>query len=499
MPNLQENNVFKSKITNYMLSCWIFAALTGLMFGYDTGIIAGVTGTDDFLSKFFPDSYKKRVDELETNYCRDDDKFVGHFKSSIYLAAAVASFVAAKACSSLGRRPTLMMASVFFVSGSLFGAVAQTYPLLLFGRILYGIGIGFATQAAPLFLTEIAPLEHRGAVNILFQLFVTIGIFVGNLVNYGALIHPSGWRTSVGLAAVPGLVILVGSFIITESPLSLVERGKETEGKGALRKYRGVEEVDAEYEQLVTACEQVRRVKHPYLKLVGRSGIPPLFITIIIQVFQQYTGINAIMFYTSVLLQTMGFQSDMSLLSSLVIGLVNVCSNFMLIYVVDRVGRRKLLLVACVQMFISQVAIGVILTSHLLETGTLDKSLAAAVVVLVCTFVMAFAWSWGPMGWLIPTEIFPIETRTAGYSFAVSSNMLFTYVISQTFLSMMCSFKSLIFFFFSGWILVMGIFTAFLLPETKGVPVDLMGVCVWRQHPVWKRFFEDDGKSCETT
>ncbi|KAL0287702.1 UNVERIFIED_CONTAM: Sugar transport protein 8 [Sesamum calycinum] len=337
---------------------------------------------------------------------------------------------------------------------------------------------------APLFLTEIAPLQHRAAVNILFQLFVTIGIFIGNLVNYGALMHPTGWRTSLGLATVPGLVILAGSIIITESPLSLVERGKETEGKGALRKYRGVEEIDAEFEQIVAACEQARQVKHPYLKLLGRSGIPPLFITITIQIFQQYTGINAIMFYASVLLQTMGFKSDMSLLSSLVIGLVNVCSNFMLIYVVDRVERRKLLLVACVQMFISQHKENIL--------GTLDQSLAGVVVVLVCTFVMAFAWSWGPMGWLIPTEIFPIETRTVGYSIAVSSNMLFTFVISQTFLSMMCFLKYLIFFFFSTWILVMGIFVVFLLPETKGMPVDLMGVCVWRQHPVWKWFFKDD-------
>ncbi|KAL0367446.1 UNVERIFIED_CONTAM: Sugar transport protein 8 [Sesamum radiatum] len=148
MPDLQDNSVFKSKITDYVLACWILAALSGLMFGYDTGIIAGVTGSDDFLRKFFPESYKKRVDELETNYCRHDDKSVQLFKSSIYLAAVVASFFAAKACSSLGRRPTLMMASVFFVSGSLSGAVAQTYRVLVLGRILYGIGIGFATEVS---------------------------------------------------------------------------------------------------------------------------------------------------------------------------------------------------------------------------------------------------------------------------------------------------------------------------------------------------------------
>lgn len=126
------------------------------------------------------------------------------------------------------------------------------------------------------------------------------------------------------------------------------------------------------------------------------------------------------------------------------------------------------------------------------DTGSLDKGLAALVVVFVCTFVMSFAWSWGPMGWLIPSETFPLETRTAGFAFAVSSNMLFTFVIAQLFLSMMCHMKAYIFFFFSAWIIVMGLFVIFLLPETKGVPIDSMVERVWKKHPVWKNCFEDD-------
>lgn len=146
-----------------------------------------------------------------------------------------------------------------------------------------------------------------------------------------------------------------------------------------------------------------------------------------------------------------------------------------------------------------QVAIGTILHVHLKETGSLDKVLAALVVFLVCAFVMSFAWSWGPMGWLIPSEIFPMETRTAGFAFAVSSNMIFTFIIAQAFLSMMCHLRAFIFFFFSAWILIMGLFVLFLLPETKGVPIDLIEERVWKKHPVWKRFFKDDGKVYEMT
>lgn len=138
-----------------------------------------------------------------------------------------------------------------------------------------------------------------------------------------------------------------------------------------------------------------------------------------------------------------------------------------------------------------QVVIGAILQSQLQTTGSLSKGSAIVVVLFVCLFVMAFAWSWGPLGWLIPSEIFPLQTRTAGFAFAVSSNMLFTFLIAQAFLSMLCHMRAGIFFFFAAWILIMGLFALFLLPETKNVPIDVMVERVWKQHGIWKRFMVD--------
>lgn len=451
---------------------------------------------DDFLIKFFPNIYERKIHAMENNYCKYDDQVLQLFTSSLYLAALVSSFFASKACNVLGRKPTILMASTFFMAGAALSAAAQTGWMLILGRILFGIGVGFGNEAVPLFLTEIAPVHLRGGVNILFQLAVTIGIFVANLVNYGtSMLHPNGWRVSLGAAAVPAIVLFVGSLVITESPASLVERKKEEDGKSALKKIRGVDDVDAEFQEILIACQIAGEIKHPFKNLMERQSVPPLFIAVCIQVFQQFTGINAIMFYAPVLFQTLGFKTDASLLSSVITGLVNVGSTFVAIFLVDKVGRRKLLLQACVQMLISQLAIGIILRVNLKETGSLDKGFAAAVVVLVCTFVMSFAWSWGPLGWLIPSETFPLETRTAGYAFAVSSNMLFTFLIAQAFLSMMCHMQAYIFFFFSAWIVIMGLFVIFLLPETKGVPIDSMVERVWKQHPVWKKFFKvDDSK-----
>jgi len=215
-------------------------------------------------------------------------------------------------------------------------------------------------------------VERRGAVNILFQFFVTVGIFFANLVNYGtSKMHPYGWRVSLGLAGVPAVFLFIGSIVITETPTSLIERGNETAGQSTLRKIRGVDNVNSEFEQIKAASEIARQVRHPYKKLMKRSSMPPLIIGILLQVFQQLTGINAIMFYAPVLFQTVGFKNDASLLSAVITGIVNVLSTLVSIFYVDKVGRRVLLLQACVQMLISQVNIPfclpLILLPNLLE------------------------------------------------------------------------------------------------------------------------------------
>lgn len=211
-------------------------------------------------------------------------------------------------------------------------------------------------QSVPLFLSEVAPVQHRGAVNILFQLFITIGILIANVTNYYVSdIHPHGWRIGLGLAGVPGVVLFIGSFIIMETPASLIQRGREMEGKEALKKIRGVDHVENEFEQIKEACERANLVKKPFKKLMKRSSFPPMCITICIQIFQQFTGINAVMFYAPVLFQTVGFKNNVSLLSAVITGSVNVASTMVAIFTVDRFGRRNLLLQASVQMFISMV------------------------------------------------------------------------------------------------------------------------------------------------
>ncbi|CAD6202690.1 unnamed protein product [Miscanthus lutarioriparius] len=485
---------FEAKITPIVIISCIMAATGGLMFGYDVGISGGVTSMDDFLGKFFPAVLRKKQEDKESNYCKYDNQGLQLFTSSLYLAGLTATFFASYTTRRLGRRLTMLVAGVFFLVGVIFNGAAQDLAMLIVGRILLGCGVGFANQAVPLFLSEIAPTRIRGGLNILFQLNVTIGILFANLVNYGtSKIHPWGWRLSLSLAGIPAVLLTLGALFVTDTPNSLIERGRLEEGKAVLKKIRGTDNVEPEFNEIVEASRVAQEVKHPFRNLLQRRNRPQLVIAVLLQIFQQFTGINAIMFYAPVLFNTLGFKSDASLYSAVITGAVNVLSTLVSVYSVDRVGRRMLLLEAGVQMFLSQVAIAVVLgikvTDH---SDNLGHGWAIAVVVMVCTFVSSFAWSWGPLGWLIPSETFPLETRSAGQSVTVCVNLLFTFVIAQAFLSMLCHLKYAIFVFFSAWVLVMSLFVLFFLPETKNVPIEEMTERVWKQHWFWKRYMDDD-------
>ncbi|PQQ21636.1 sugar transport protein 13-like [Prunus yedoensis var. nudiflora] len=486
---------FEAKITPLVIISCILASSGGLMFGYDVGISGGVTSMPEFLREFFPTVYKKNSQPgLESNYCKYDNQGLQLFTSSLYLAALVATFVASYTTKLLGRKLTMLMAGIFFLVGTAFNAAAVNLAMLIIGRILLGCGVGFANQAVPLFLSEVAPTRIRGSLNILFQLMCTIGILVANMINYGTskMSGENGWRISLGLAVIPALLLTVGSLIVTDTPNSLIARGKMEEGKAILKKIRGVDNVEPEFLEIVEASRAAKEVKHPFRNLLKRRNRPQLVIAICMQIFQQLTGINAIMFYAPVLFKTLGFKSDASLYSSAITGAVNVLSTVVSIYFVDRAGRRMLLLEAGVQMFLSQIVITVVLGIKLKDdVNNLGHGLGILVLVFVCSFVASFAWSWGPLGWLIPSEIFALDARSAGQSVAVFFNMLFTFIIAQAFLSMLCHMQFAIFLFFAIWVFAMTLFTLFLIPETKGIPIEEMTERVWKKHWFWKRYMDE--------
>lgn len=436
----------------------------------------------DFQAQFFPGVLEKSTDNSTSPYCKYDDQGLQAFVSSLFLAGAFAAVVGSYFTTAYGRRPTMVAAGTSFFVGAVLCCSAVHIAMLIIGRIFLGTGVGLATQSVPLFLSEVAPFHLRGALNCLFQFAIVIGIVVAQLINY--FINGNGtewgWRLSLGLAMVPAAILAVGSWTVDETPNSLIERSKWEEAKRVLQRIRGTKDVDIEYEDICAALDQSLSHRHfssPWA-IFERRYRPQLVCVILIPMFQQLTGINAIIFYSPQLFAAIGASP---LLNTVIVGAVNAVATIVAIGLVDLLGRKVLFLQGGVQMLITEVAVGVLLAQGGLSAGS---GAAPAIITCVCLFVAGFAWSWGPLAWLVPTEICPMEIRSSGQAINVTVNFLFTFAIGQAFLSMLCGMQYGIFFFFGGWVAVMSLFVLVLLPETRGQPIEEVGRALLRR-PLW--------------
>lgn len=334
-----------------------------------------------------------------------------------------------------------------------------------------------------------APPRHRGAINNGFQFSIGIGALSANFINYGTqkIEGGWGWRISLAMAAVPAAILTLGALFLPETPISLIQRSKDHQNaKLMLQRVRGTPDVQAELDDLIKASSISKTINHPFKKIIQRKYRPQLVMAIAIPFFQQVTGINVIAFYAPLLFRTIGLGESASLMSAIVTGLVGTGSTFISMLIVDKLGRKVLLLIGGIQMLVSQVMVGGIMAAQLGDHGGLSEGYSYLVLILICVYVAGFGWSWGPLGWLVPSEIYPLEIRSAGQSITVAVSFVFTFIVAQTFLAMLCHLKSGIFFFFGGWVVVMTAFVHLFLPETKSLPIEQMER-VWREHWFWKR------------
>ncbi|XP_065882115.1 sugar transport protein 5 isoform X2 [Euphorbia lathyris] len=453
-------NGLDSRITASVVITCIVAASSGLIFGYDIGISGGVTTMVPFLKKFFPSILKKGAEAKTNMYC-------------IY-----------------NSQNTIVFGGCTFLAGAAVNAGAANIAMLIIGRVLLGFGVGFTNQATPVYLSEVAPPKWRGAFSAGFQFFIAIGVLLSNSINFFTAKLSFGWRLSLGLAIAPATLMTLGALLISDTPSSLVERGKIEQARKSLIKVRGIEQVDNELNDLIKASEIAKSAQQvPFVTIFERQYRPHLVMSIAVPFFQQVTGINVIAFYAPVLFQSVGFGKDSALIAAIILGSVNLCSIMVSTVVVDRFGRRFLFFVGGIQMFICQVALAVVLakTTGVSGSDEISRGYTVLVLVLMCLYAAGFGWSWGPLSWLIPSEIFPMKIRPAGQSISVAVNFGITFVLSQTFLTMLCHFKFAIFLFYAGWIAKMTIFVLLFLPETKGIPLDSM-FSVWENHWFWRRF-----------
>ncbi|KAA8528272.1 hypothetical protein F0562_035627 [Nyssa sinensis] len=485
---------FNGRITASVVITCIVAASGGLIFGYDIGISGGVTTMGPFLQKFFPSILRKAAEAKTNVYCVYDSQVLTAFTSSLYIAGFAASLVASPLTAALGRKNIMVLGGCSFLAGAVINGGAENIAMLILGRIMLGFGVGFTNQAAPVYLSEMAPAKWRGALNTGFQFFIGVGVVTANCINFGTAKLSWGWRLSLGLAIVPAAIMTIGAVLITDTPSSLVERCRLTEARQSLCKARGSTDVEAELNDLIKSSEIAKAAnEEPFVIIFERQYRPHLAMAIAIPFFQQVTGINIIAFYAPVIFQSIGFGNDGALLGAIILGLVNLSSILLSAFMVDRYGRRFLFLEGGTQMFICQVAVACVLAVATGVSGTkhISKDHAILLLVLMCIYSAGFGWSWGPLTWLIPSEIFPMKIRTTGQSISIAMQFVTTFVLSQTFLTMLCHFKYGAFLFYAGWLAAMTIFVVLFVPETKGIPLNSV-YAVWEEHWYWRGFVKPE-------
>jgi sugar porter (SP) family MFS transporter len=421
-----------------------FAALGGLLFGYDTGVISGAL---IFIQKTFALSTFHQ--ELVV--------------SVVLVGACVGALSGGRFADRFGRRSMLLFTAIIFIAGALICAMSAGVTMLIVGRAIVGLGIGFASSTVPLYISEVSPAGARGWQVSLFQFAITVGILAAYLVDYG-FAGSGNWRWMLGLAVVPGLALGLGMLVLPESPRWNAQRGNLQKARSVLVKVRGTENVDAEMREIeatLTQAHEHGRISDLWLPEVR----PAMAIGIGLAIFQQVTGINTVIYYAPKIIQAAGISSASgAILATAGIGLVNVGMTVVSMWLIDRVGRRPLLLTGIAGMVVSLGVLG-----YAFYAPVHGHSFATVAVVTLMCYVAMFAISLGPIFWLLIAEIYPLKIRGSAEGVAAGTNWAANFVVSLTFLTLAEMIgASWTFWLYAALAVAAWIFSFALVPETKG-------------------------------
>lgn len=434
----QPGETLKPRVSSYAILIALIAAIGGLLFGYDTSVISGAIL---FVRKQFGLS-----------------SFQTEVAVSIVLAgAALGAAVAGYFSDRFGRRPVLLVNAIIFGVFAVVTGLSNGLPLFLAARFLVGLAIGVTSMITPLYIAELAPTSIRGALVTLNQLAIVIGIAVAYYVDY-LFSGSSDWRAMFISAVIPSVLLLVALIFLPESPRWMAARGHFERARKILARLESPQEVDRNMGELqrVTGEDRLR-----FWDLFAPRFRKPLIIGIGLAVFQQITGVNTIIYYTPTILQMAGYHSaSTAILATVLVGGVNVAATIVSLFLLDRVGRRPLLLIGIVGMTYGLAHLGYSFGAHHVSPS--------AVLVDVVVYLASFAISLGPIFWLLISEIYPTTVRGQAMSLATVAIWIFDLLVSITFLSLVGAFGARNSFWLYGAFCVAAfIFSLKLVPETK--------------------------------
>jgi SP family sugar:H+ symporter-like MFS transporter len=429
-------------------SIYFFGALGGLLFGYDTGVISGAI-------LFIPKDFKL------------SPFLQGAVVAGLLLGAMVGAAFAGRLSDRLGRRRLIIFAAVVFTGGALLAGLAPSIAVLVAARFILGLAVGSAALVVPLYLAEIAPTEVRGAIASLNQLMIVCGILAAFIVD-AILASSANWRLMLGLAAVPGVVLLVGMLFMPETPRYLVHAGEPETAHEVLTELPGDERPE-------DRIEEIREVDRHEDSGTGLAGLlrakwvrPALLVAAGLAVFQQLVGINTIIYYAPTTLTNVGFAKTSAIYANLIIGVINVLMTVIAIRIIDRVGRKPMLFGGVAGMVGSLLVLGISLSVLPQPHHPGDP---AAIITLVClaTFIASFAATWGPVVWVMIPEVLPLSVRGTAMGVAVFGNWAANFLVSQTFPPLLSALgPGPVFLGYAGLGILAALFVKTFVAETKG-------------------------------
>ena len=386
------------------------AALGGLLFGYDTGVISGALLYLD--GSFHLTSLSQEI-----------------AVSSVLVGAILGTIVASWLSNAAGRRLTLLITAIIFTVGALLTAFSPNLPIFILWRVVVGISIGIAASVVPAYISEIAPAQWRGTMVTLYQLAITIGIAISYWIDLAFAHAGMGWPPMFGIAAVPSLIFLVGMLFNPETPRWLGSRGRWEEADRVLKRVTGEQNNAAALAEIRTSLADedtrgaLRTLLQPNLRLA-------LVVSVGLAALQQLVGINTIIYYAPTIFHTVGFHSNTAaIMATSVVGVVNVLSTIVACLLVDRAGRRPLLLWGAAGMVIALLGLSLIFALNPAHVGGLT-------LFMLMLYIVAFAIGMGPVFWVLSTELFPTKVRTTGASVSTFFNWSANLLVSVTFLSL---------------------------------------------------------------
>jgi sugar porter (SP) family MFS transporter len=431
----------RKETNGFVVGVAALAAVGGLLFGYDTGVISGALlfiQKDLHASKF------------------DQSAIVG----SLLLGAMFGAILSGYLSKRVGRRPTMVVAGAVFAGAAIWSAIAPDVWTLISARFVLGFSVGTAAFVAPMYIGELVPPKIRGGLVSFNQLMITIGILVAYIVDFALKGLSNNWRWMLGLGAIPGIVLALGMLLLPESPRWLVERGREDDAREVLERARERGEIDDEIDEIQEVAQEEAKLRD----LFASSVRPMIVVGLGLAIFQQIVGINTVIYYAPTIFKFAGVSTSSAIGETVFIGVTNVAFTIVAVMLLDKVGRRVFLLIGTAGLTVALVGLGLFFQVPSIKAHAGWLALASLIL-----YIASFAIGLGPIFWLMIAEIFPLGIRPPAMALCTVANWGFNFLVSFTFLQLTSTAgKGGAFFTYAAIGVLAILFFAWKVPETKG-------------------------------